>query len=186
MDGRAIYDHASKYDIRAAFRTWVAARSAERDGPGVAAVNLERTPRYRFWLFANRDVTNSSHAAPWTDTTGDSRVRHSNTVLGYSFLLDRCFDKHPLNTEPEPGPDEDDAAAFEAGEFTYDDWRATVLDEYSGMLDIHDRTDAGFAYVRLRGLGRVHHKPAADTVGCYRFYCRPPFVYPDGRLVSEA
>ncbi len=193
MDDRAAYDGASKDDIRVAFQAWIAARSPERDGPGVrilsgrhASVPLYSTPRYRFCIYADRDTILSASVTPWTRRTKDGRFHRGYAVKGHAVIVDARFDPNPSP----PVPDEDDLEDIASGHMTYEEWLDIVTEDDHGFEPVEgrDARDVGWCFVWLRGLYGLVEALKRDTSSSVweHYYKRPPMVYPDGRLLTEA
>lgn len=185
IEDRSTLDGASKSDVRNAFRAWIDALSPERDGPGLSSVGefeFERTPRYRFCVYAERDVIMSARAKPYGN--GHS----GRAIQGYAIILDAQFKDNPdLN----PVPDEEDLEAIAAGEYDdHDEWLAIMIQDYVGFDPIEgcEARDVGWFYVELvciNGLGGPDGEIVTSLVEWYRYYVRPPRVFRSHRLLED-
>lgn len=196
MDDRATYASASKDAIRDAFRAWVAARSPTRDGKGVAVLDgpsawftIKHTPRYRFCVYVDRDAMLAARSTYMTYNTRNGRDRRFFSTNGYAVLVDAAFDVAYYDNPNRPAPEADEYERQEIkdGYITYEEWLDNVTEDDDGYAHVEGRVsrDVGWCFIYLLTYS-LYESLLSSVEEWDRYYKRPPFVYPDGKPLSEA
>ena len=175
MEDREAFEGASKDAIRDSFRSWVDARSVERDGPGADSPNIaEWSPRYRACLYVDKEVLESA-----TLTEYPSAVNPTGFYLkvdGRVVLIDSQYGEHFLN---HPGVDEYDWQEIEDGDLAEEDLDEDEYDPIEGKTSF----DVGWQYVGLGVAAAIYDIMCENYDAWIRpsFYKRPPAVW-DGKF----
>ncbi|GKT42728.1 uncharacterized protein ColSpa_02909 [Colletotrichum spaethianum] len=117
ISDQAMLDGASKADVRKHFRSWCAARSKERDGPGATRSKTKRLPRFRHCVYVDQKCLDTLAALPANQD--DDLGELSNVV---AVVIDGAFDKRT------PGDDEGSYPDIEGCTERYVGWRYEGID----------------------------------------------------------
>lgn len=170
MQDRTAFDGASKDVIREHFRTWILARSVERDGLGVEGKEiLRRSPRYQACLYVDKEAMESAtltERPSLFSPTGISFTVKGRVVLVDAQILDQWAPPHPEPTQEE---------LDEIEEEEWEEEQYTPIDGDTGH-------DLGWMYIELRFASIAYDTmcESTDTWSQPWFYKRPPAVWNGG------
>lgn len=153
---RAKFDGLSKAQVRTHFKSWVASRSEERDGPNATKNMAKKLPRYKRCLYVDRKCLDTLAKMPanYLETQPHPRGLRPKVVV---VVLDGLFDgrRRDLEMDQQSYPDVEGCTTWYVG------WRYEDVDSLVSTYEENHSEPLSefFAYKRPPLISRVASDP---------------------------